>query len=97
MDEGKRSSTGGCSMNIDQGIQILQVADYRFIMFAIFFVISLIMAGFNLIYLNQSLHVTSHHMGIKAPHYLKHLLKAGIFIAFMSAGFSLFILITGMY
>jgi hypothetical protein len=84
-------------MNIDSIFEITRQEGFKQIILMAFIIFSGILVGFNLLYLNQSLHITSKHMGIDSPVYLRQLIKIGIFFAVISAGFSLFILITGMY
>lgn len=84
-------------MNIDYILAIIREEGFKQIILVFFIIFSGILVGFNVLYLNQSLHITSKHMGITSPVYLRQLIKIGIFLAVFSAGFSLFILIAGVY
>lgn len=84
-------------MSLDEISFLIREIKYEIIIPAVFLFISLTITVVNVIYLNQSLHVTSHHMGIRAPLYLRNIIKVGVFVSLLSAGCSLFLILVNMY
>ena len=84
-------------MNIELFLNTLKSVEMLQVIAIIFSVLSIGLIVYNILYINQSLHITSSHMGIKAPRYLKSMIKIGIFITILSALFSISILITSFY
>lgn len=57
------------------------------------FILAMLTAGYNWLYLNHSLHISTEHMGLNAPKYIRSIIKISIFIALVTAFLSAFFLI----
>jgi hypothetical protein len=84
-------------MNMEAVTNILGDAGLRRAILILFLAFSIVLAGYNTLYLSQSLHITARHMGIESPLYLKQVIKVGIFSSVVSAGFCLLLLLSGRY
>lgn len=72
----------------------LRGSGFKAILLALIILAALFVVGYNWLYLTQSLHVSSKHIGLTSPKYLKRIVRISIFLAvvtiFLSLGFLLF-------
>jgi hypothetical protein len=84
-------------MNVLQITSFLHDLGFKQAVLLLYILLAAIFAGYNVLYLNHSLHVTTHHMGLNAPKHIRTVLKISIFFAAFTGIFSLLVLIVGWY
>lgn len=84
-------------MNTSIIITFLHEIGFKQAVLVLYAVLAVIVAGYNLLYLSHSLHVTTDHMGLNAPKQIRTILKMSIFLAIITASLSIFFLLFGWY
>ncbi|HVF69476.1 MAG TPA: hypothetical protein VNA13_02825 [Xanthomonadales bacterium] len=84
-------------MNSSVITQFLQENGFKQAVIILYLTLAIAIACYNWLYLYHSLHVTTKHMGLNAPLYIRGIIKTSIFLAVFTVGISIFLLLSGMY
>ncbi len=83
-------------MNISNLTAYLQLTGYKSIILVIYLFVATFIACHNWLYLYHSLHVSSKHMGLNSPPYVRRIIKINITISVFTVLLIIFFLILGI-
>ncbi len=84
-------------MNTSTILGYLQGSGIKQFIIILYLVMAIVIVCYNWLYLSHSLHVTAKHMGLNAPVSIRQTIKISIILSFLTAIFSILLLLTGRY